>query len=373
MARFVFARSPDLERSWPFLHQRLVERLALLGEVEVVQVRRGQPIEAHADLSMVDAVALFGGQLTEACVARAPALKAVGCNTDNTGHGLPLEALRGRGVPVIDTTRAWGQSVAELALGLAVAALRRIPQWHAELASGAPSFEYQAGQYCDATGFANGELGTKRVGVIGLGQIGGRVARWCVALGADARTGPEQPGPEPGSRSDPPPLGPPRLAGSVSGYDPYLPEGLAEHWGVRRVDIDTLVDESEVVFVTVPPTPTAKHLLDAGRIARLGRGTLVVIVTRAHAVDMSALRERIVAGEIAAALDVYDVEPLPVDDTLRGRPNVVHTPHIAGRTRDANLRTADLIADDFARVLHGDRPQHELTEGAIRARLGAPP
>ncbi len=299
----------------------------------------------------MEAVALFGGRLTERCLAGAPALRAVGCNTDNTGGGLPLAALRERGIPVIDTTRAWGQSVAEVALLLALAALRRLPQWHAELASGARSFEYEAQQYCDATGFANGELGTKRVGVIGLGQIGGRVARWCVALGRDAATGPG-------------------LEGQVLGYDPYLPDGMAEGWGVRRVDVDALVAECEVLFVTVPPTPSATLLLDRERIGRLRRGALVVIVTRARAVDMGALRERVVADELAAALDVYDVEPLPADDPLRGRANVVHTPHIAGRTREANLRTADLIVEDFGRVLRGERAQHELTEAAIRARTG---
>ena len=64
------------------------------------------------------------------------------------------------------------------------------------------------------------------------------------------------------------------------------------------------------------------------------------------------------------------MEPLPADDPLRGRANVVHTPHIAGRTREANLRTADLIVEDFGRVLRGERAQHELTEAAIRARTG---
>ncbi|HEX2032725.1 MAG TPA: NAD(P)-dependent oxidoreductase [Chloroflexota bacterium] len=351
MARFIFARHPRLEQSWPFVQPRLVERLAALGEVEVVSAERDQALSTLTDLQAVDGVALFGGRLTEDCVARAPRLRMVGCNTDNTGRGLPLDALRERGIPVVDTTRAWGQSVAEVALGLALSALRRIPQWHAELAAGQPSFRYEAGQYCDATGFVNGELGTKRVGVIGLGQIGGRVARWCVALGGDAATGPQ-------------------LAGEVMGYDPYLPPGLAERWGVQRVDLDTLVERSEVVFVTVPPTPSARQLLDRRRLQCLCRGALLVIVTRAHAVDMAALRERVLAGELAAALDVYDVEPLPVDDPLRGRPNVVHTPHIAGRTRDANLRTAHLIADDFARVLRGEPAQHELTAAAIQARTG---
>ena len=351
MPSFLVVRAPDLEASWPFVHGRLVERLSQLGEIRVLELERGEPISAHADLAGVDGVTLFGGKLTDACVERAPLLKIVGCNTDNTGRGLPLEALAAAGIPVIDTTRAWGQSVAEVALSLALAALRRLPQWHAQLAAGERSFTYEATQYCDATGFANGELGAKRVGVIGLGQIGGRVARWCAALAADAATGQH-------------------LAGSVLGYDPYLPDGVAERWGVTRVEIDRLVDESEVVFVTVPPTPTAKHLLDRARIGRLRKGTLVVVVTRAHAVDMAALRERILADELAGAFDVYDVEPLPTDDPLRGRPNVVHTPHIAGRTREANLRTADIIADDFARVLRGERPQHELTAQAIKVRLG---
>lgn len=352
MADFVVARDPRLEEIWPFVAERLGERLGALGTVSVVELPRDTPLGTRADLSSVQGIAWFGGQLTEACVAAAPRLRAVGCNTDNTGHGLPLQALRARGIPAIDTTRAWAQSVAELALGLAIASLRRVPQWHAQLAAGQPSFQYEAQQYCDATGFANGELGAKRVGVIGLGQIGGRVARWCAALSADAGTGEA-------------------LRGRILGYDPFLPEGIAESWGIDRVGMDELVSESEVVFVTVPPTPSAKHLLDRSRIARLRRGALVVIVTRAHAVEMPALRERLVADELAGAFDVYDVEPLPQDDPLRGRANVVHTPHIAGRTREANLRTADLIADDFARLLRGEDPLHALTDAAIRARTAA--
>src|SRR5687768_2933362 len=351
MPSFLLVRSPDLESTWPFVHQRLLDRLGPLGTTHVLELPRGEPISRHADLSEIDGITLFGGQLSDACVERAPTLKIVGCNTDNTGRGLPLEALAAAGIPIIDTTRAWGQSVAEVALSLALAGLRRLPQWHLQLAAGERSFKYEATQYCDATGFANGELGAKRVGVIGLGQIGGRVARWCAALAQDAVTGEH-------------------LSGRVLGYDPYLPEGVAERWGVTRTDVDTLVGESEVVFVTVPPTPTAKHLLSRERIQRLRKGALVVVVTRAFAVDMAALRERILADELAGAFDVYDVEPLPTDDPLRGRANVVHTPHIAGRTREANLRTADIIADDFARVLRGEHPLNELTAQAIKVRLG---
>jgi phosphoglycerate dehydrogenase-like enzyme len=100
---------------------------------------------------------------------------------------------------------------------------------------------------------------------------------------------------------------------------------------------------------------------------------LVVVITRAHAVDMEALRERIVKDELAGAFDVYDNEPVPVDDELRNRDNVVHTPHIAGRTIDANLRVADMTVDDFVRVLKGETPIGALTPKAVEVRTSPTP
>ena len=139
---------------------------------------------------------------------------------------------------------------------------------------------------------------------------------------------------------------------------------------MRTNEIEGLVEHAQVLVVAVPPTPTARGLLTRERIGRLQRGALVVVITRAAAIDMAALRERILADELMGAFDVYDTEPLPVDDPLRGRPNVVHTPHIAGRTRDANLRVADLIVDDFARLLRSEAPQARLTPEAVAIRTG---
>src|SRR5213075_412515 len=129
-----------------------------------------------------------------------------------------------------------------------------------------------------------GDLSTKQVGVIGLGAIGSRVARWCVALGATAR-----------------------------GFDPFVPEARVREWGVEPAGLDRLVDESEVLFVLVLPTPSAKHLLNRERIGRLRTGALVVAVTRAHAIDMAALRERILVvspdGERRDPRAAYDLAP----------------------------------------------------------------
>ena len=106
------------------------------------------------------------------------------------------------------------------------------------------------------------------------------------------------------------------LGATVMGFDPYVPDELLQEWNVQRADMDTLADNSDIVFVAVPPTPSAKHLLNRERIYRLRKGGLVVVITRAFAVDMDALRERLVKDELAGAFDVYDIEPVPVDDEL---------------------------------------------------------
>ena len=79
-------------------------------------------------------------------------------------------------------------------------------------------------------------------------------------------------------------------------------------------------------------------------------GCLVVLVTRADICDMPTLRRRVLADELALAADVFDIEPLPLDDPLLGRHNVVHTPHNAGRTRQANERWAEALLVQFTPV-----------------------
>lgn len=342
--RFVFSRSANLEAIWPFVPKRLIERLSELGEVEVVTGEQKPPLEQLADLSGTAGIVHFGGStITPATLEAAPQLRMIGGVFDNAGFDVPVDAVFRRDIAVIDATRAWGQSVAEIAISLALCSLRRVAEWHHRMATGELTFSYSHAQFCDHPDFVNGDLGTKRVGIIGLGAIGGRVARWCRAFGAE-----------------------------VYGHDPYLPAAAFKDMDIRSVSPDELVEHAQIVFVTVPPTPSAKALLSRDLIYRLRKGTLVVIVTRAHAVDMAALRERILQNELAGAFDVYDIEPLPVDDPLRGRTNVVHTPHIAGRTYDANIRVAEIIAADFERILRGEAPQARLTRQAVEVRTGKP-
>lgn len=97
----------------------------------------------------------------------------------------------------------------------------------------------------------------------------------------------------------------------------------------------------------VPLTDKTADLVTAAHIGALPRGTLV---TRAGICDMTAVRRRVLAGELSLAADVFDVEPLPLDDPLLGHPNVVHTPHNAGRTKQAGERWAEMLLEQFAPV-----------------------
>ena len=96
-------------------------------------------------------------------------------------------------------------------------------------------------------------------------------------------------------------------------------------------------------------------------------------MTRTAALDVDALRTRVLANEIFWTTDVYDTEPLPANDQILGRGNVVHLPHIAGRTRDSNICLADILADDFIRVFAGDPPRHALTPEAVNVRTNIEP
>ena len=92
---------------------------------------------------------------------------------------------------------------------------------------------------------------------------------------------------------------------------------------------------------------STRGIVTAEHINALPKGCLVVLATRAGICDMEAVRKRVLADELSLAADVWDVEPLPLDDPLLGRHNVVHTPHNAGRTIDANQAWAEKLVVQF--------------------------
>ena len=223
----------------------------------------------------------------------------------------------------------WGESVSECALALTLCGLRRIPQLHHEIITHQEPWNYRfqtgpngyvkAGQFCDDIRFAHGTVRGKKVRIVGVGNIGSRYASFMNMLGAD-----------------------------VAAWDPFASDPCFHRAGARKMwYLEELVKDADIFAPMVPLSDSTRELVKAEHIRALPKGCLIVLVTRARICDVEAIRERVLADEVALAADVHDIEPLPLDDSLLGRHNVVHTPHIAGRTMDANRQWAEMLAAQF--------------------------
>ncbi len=329
---------PRFDAIWPFAADHLHQRWMAEGEVEFIRLQPGdaRPLgEVATKHAKVRRLIVLGVPLTDRCVRLFPAVKEAAFEHTPLPK-LAKELLKEQGTRIYTqpTEGYWAQSVAECALALTINSLRRIPQlYHQMLTSiepwiynppdgvGKPGVRGQ--QFGDDARFTNGTVAGKRVRIVGMGNIGTRYASFAAALGAD-----------------------------VAAWDPMAPEPCFHRAGARKdYRLDHLVRDAQIFAPMLPLIKETEEIVTAKHIKALPTGCLVVLVTRAAIVDMAALRKRVLADELALAADVFDVEPLSPDDPLLGRHNVVHTPHLAGRTRDANLLWAEKLAEQFEPVI----------------------
>jgi phosphoglycerate dehydrogenase-like enzyme len=176
------------------------------------------------------------------------------------------------------------------------------------------------------------EVADRTVGILGLGRIGQAVA---------ARLAPFE------LR---------RLAyADVVG----APREIERQFGLERLEIDELCRVSDAVTVHAPLLPSTRGLLDARRLALMSPKTVIINAARGPIIDEAALCEALDAGRLrGAALDVFSVEPLPMDSPLRGRPNVLLSPHLAGSTNEARGRMVASALRNLDRVLRGGAPEN---------------
>jgi phosphoglycerate dehydrogenase-like enzyme len=332
----------DFEAHWPFAAERWQERWRAEGETQLIRLERGDTRrlgEVTLTPARVTRLACLGAVVTLDCLAGFTSLRAASFPAPYGSSKLPVECvefLRSRGVALYHhrSEGFWGQSVAEFALALTLCALRQIPQnYHAMLTSHGPWLRYRpeqnqgpgalGAQFSDDLRFTHGVLAGKRVRIIGAGNIGSRYASFVHMLGAE-----------------------------VASWDPLAPEPSFHRAGARRCwHLEELVQDAQIFAPMLPLTEGTRGLVTAALIQALPTGCLVVLATRAGICDMTTLRRRVLADELALAADVFDVEPLPLDDPLLGRQNVVHTPHLAGRTREANLQWVDDLLAQFPPVV----------------------
>ncbi len=234
-----------------------------------------------------------------------------GVGVDN----IDIETATQKGIVVVNAPGGNTISTAEHTIALILAAARRIPQADKSVKEG--KWERKK--------FMGIELRGKTLGIVGLGRIGYEVAKRCKAFEMN-----------------------------VIAYDPYIPRERAEKIGVKLVDFDTLLKESDIITIHVPKTKETLGLIGQEEFKKMKDGVILVNAARGGIVDEKALYDAIVSGKVyAAALDVYEKEPPDRNNPLLKLESVVTTPHIAASTKEAQLSVGMIVAKDIINMARG--------------------
>jgi len=290
-----------------------LERLRSAGH-EVVNLAGAPREKLIAELADAEALLVRSAtKVDKALLEAAPKLSVVGragVGVDN----VDVPAATARGVLVINAPTANVVSAVEHTFALLLALLRRVP---------AAASSMSAGKW-EKSKFLGTELSGKTLGIVGLGQVGSRVAARARAFEA-----------------------------KVVGFDPYLPPGRAREMGVALLPLPELLETSDIVTLHATAGEGGKPILGREEIARMKKGAILANVARGKLVDREALHEALASGHLAgAALDVFEPEPPDPNDPLLKLPNVVATPHLGASTVEAqervSLQTVEAVADALA-------------------------
>jgi D-3-phosphoglycerate dehydrogenase / 2-oxoglutarate reductase len=267
----------DMDRSLP-------EHAYADGRFEVIE----NPVITEDELAAIigDAeivVTRSYNRVTRRVIEAAPRLELIAqatSGTDNIDH----HAARERGVTILSMPGANANAVAELVIGYMLSLTRTIPFYTRSMLRGEWSRDDCATRH---------ELRHHRLGIIGLGQVGSRVARLAHAFGMEPRA-----------------------------YDPYVPEARVE-------TLDALLTTSDIVTLHVPLTEETRRMIGAREVASMPRGSYLINAARGEVLDQRAAIEALGNGQLAGlALDVFDPEPplarFPDD------PRLILTPHVGG-------------------------------------------
>jgi D-3-phosphoglycerate dehydrogenase len=236
-----------------------------------------------------------------------------------------VEAATNHGVVVMNTPAGNTIATAELTFTHLLCGARPVPQACASM---------RAGQW-DRKSFSGIELFRKTLGIVGLGRIGGEVAKRAQAFGM-----------------------------RVLAYDPYLAPSRAKAMQVEGVTLDEVLRQADYITVHMPLTEDTRYMIDEAAFARCKRGLRIFNCARGGIIKEAALIAALKSGQVAAAgLDVFEDEPLAKDSELRSLPNVVLTPHLGASTAEAQESVGIEIAEQIADVLRG---------GVIRNAVNVP-
>jgi len=288
-------------------------------------------LREHADVVQADGPAALADALGDAHGAigaslkvtpqmldRAPKLKA--WSTISVGYdNFDVADLTRRGIVLAHTPDVLTESTADTVFSLILASARRV----VELAEWVKAGRWHRSIGPDLYGT---DVQGKTLGIVGLGRIGGAVARRA-ALGFRMQV----------------------LYANRSAH-----AEAETQYGARRVTLDELLAQSDFVCLQVPLSPDTRHLIGAPEFAKMKRGAILINASRGPVVDEAALVDALRAGRLGGAgLDTFAVEPLPPGHALLSLDNVILTPHVAGVTRNAARQVALMTAKNVVDAVAG--------------------
>ncbi|MGZ4297391.1 MAG: phosphoglycerate dehydrogenase [Solirubrobacteraceae bacterium] len=286
----------------------VVERYDLSDSVERERVAEG--------IAGAWAVVAGSEPYPRATFGAVPGLRAIlrwGTGSD----AINIPAATDAGVAVVTTPGANADAVADLALTLMLACVRRLPELQATVRSGAWR-----------SGAMSRDLTGATVGIVGLGAIGRAVARRL--CGFDCR---------------------------MLAVEPNADAAFCREYGVEAVGLREALPQLDVVTLHAPLTDTTHHVLGAAELVLLPDHAVVINTSRGPLVDQTALTAALQNGAIAAAgLDVFEHEPLAADDPLLELSNVITTGHVASFTHLGMGRIGQAVLENLRRLLGGELP-----------------
>lgn len=287
--------------------------------------------EIRPHLKGVDAVLMWSWPvLTEELLDENPQLR-ISANLDVAQRGAKL--LLERGTPVSCAKRAFSPAVAEMALTLILATLRRTSTFHSQMWRGE---EPWVNAFPEEIDIHERQLTGRSVGIIGFGGIGQRLAELLAPFHCRVRA-----------------------------YDPFLPPEVASKFGAELTSLDALFEQSEIVVCCAAANEGSSHLVTKAHIEKLAPHSVFVNVSRAALIDYGALLARLERGDLFAALDVFEKEPLALDSAFRKLPNAYLTPHRAGGITESVQRLFSMLVDDLEAHFDGKPIKHAVTERMI--------
>jgi D-3-phosphoglycerate dehydrogenase len=311
--------------------QRGIDELANGGSLDVTVKIGLKPEELLAIIGEFNALVVRSETKVNAKVIEAASnLKVVGragVGVDN----VDVDAATRRGIIVMNTPGGNTISTAEHAFSLMVSTARNIPQADASVKGGK----------WDRKSFVGVELYNKTLAILGMGRIGTEIARRAIAFGM-----------------------------RVLAYDPYLSASRARSLQVELVEkLDDIIPEADFITLHMPLTAETKYMLNAERLGRTKKGVRIVNCARGGLIDEAALVEALKTKHVAAAaLDVFETEPLPAESPLRGLTNLIFTPHLGASTAEAQEGVGIEVAEQIRAALLSGEIRNAVNMPSIDAK-----